>query len=413
MKPSPLLLALFLAFSACRAERASGPLRQEAYVWQRSWTPALQESVRQARDFAGLVVLAAEVDFPDEGPRVIRIPLDETLKSSGRPLGAALRVSTFPGLFAQKPGVVRLLETLIRDVAAEAKRKGIGLSEIQIDYDCPESKLGDYRYVLRSLRRAAAPVPLTITTLPSWIQRRWNFRTLIEETDGYVVQLHSLVLPRSPDEQITMIEATSAKRWVEEAAEYGRPFRAALPTHGYTAAVDQRGELVGLLGDTPLFSWAPGVTVRTVRSDPSAMAGLIRDWSRDRPAELTGVIWFRLPVAGERLNWSWPTLRAVKAGRAPQAAVRLLQREPEPGLVEIDLLNAGEAATPWPATVRIRWRGGAPIAADGLAVYRVVPVRAGEIRLEGSGSGLLRPGERRPIAWVRFAARTEVEVDLP
>jgi hypothetical protein len=143
------------------------------------------------------------------------------------------------------------------------------------------------------------------------------------------------------------------------------------------------------------------------------MAGLIRGWTRDRPAELAGVIWFRLPVAGERLNWPWPTLRAVMAGRAPQPAVRLLQREPEPGLIDIDLLNAGEAAIPWPATVRIRWRGGAPIAADGLAVYRVVPVREGEIHLEGSGSGLLRPGERRPIAWLRFAARTEVQVDVP
>jgi hypothetical protein len=413
VKSRPVLLVLVLAFSACSAERASGPIRQEAYVWQRTWTPALQESVRQARDFAGLVVLAAEVDFPEEGPRVIRIPLDATLKSPGRPVGAALRVGAFSGLFAQKPEVVRLLETLIRDVAAEAKRKGIGLSEIQIDYDCPESKLADYREVLPSLRRAASPVPLTITALPAWMQRRRPFRTLIAEADGYVLQLHSLVLPRGPDEQISMIETASARVWVEGAARFGHPFRAALPTHGYTAAIDRRGELVGVLGDTPLSSWAPGVTVRTVRSDPQAMAGLIRGWVQDRPAELAGVIWFRLPVAGERLNWPWPTLRAVMAGREPQAVVRLLQRESEPGLVEIDLLNAGEAATPWPTTVRVRWRGGAPIAADGLAVYRVVPVRAGEIRLEGSGAGLLRPGERRPIAWLRFAARKEVEVDLP
>jgi hypothetical protein len=139
---------------------------------------------------------------------------------------------------------------------------------------------------------------------------------------------------------------------------------------------------------------------------------LIRGWTADRPPELAGVIWFRLPVAGERLNWSWPTLQAVMAGRAPRAAIRALQREPEPGLVEIDLQNAGEAASPWPAAVRIRWRGKAPIAADGLAVYRLAPAREGEIRLEGSGSGLLRPGERRPIAWLRFAARTEVEVEL-
>jgi Protein of unknown function (DUF3142) len=322
-------------------------------------------------------------------------------------------VSSFPGLFAQKPRLVRLLETLIRDVKLEARRKGLSLSEIQIDYDCPESKLDDYRDLIPALRKAASPIPLTITALPSWMRHRRPFRTLVEQTGSYVLQLHSLVLPRSPDEQATMIEAASAKGWAEEAAQFGRPFRAALPTHGYTAAVDEKGELVGFLAEGPLLSWSPQVTVRTVRSDPVAMAGLIRGWTRDRPAALTGVIWYRLPVTGERLNWSWPTLRAVMAGRAPQPAVRFLQRKPEPGLMDIDLLNAGESDIPWPATVRIRWRGRAPIAADGLAVYRVVWVRDGEIRLEGSGAGLLRPSERRPIARLRFADRTEVEVELP
>ncbi len=408
-----LLLSLGCLSLACRAERAAGPLRQEAYVWQRSWTPAVQESMRQAGGFAGLVVLAAEVDLQNASPRVARVPLDPTLKALGKPVGAALRVSEFPGLFAQKPGIVQLLEALIREVAAEARSKGIHLSEIQLDYDCPESKLGDYRDVLPSLQRAASPLRLTITALPAWVQRRRAFRTLIEQADGYVLQLHSLVLPRSPDEEVTMIEAASAKGWVEEAARSGRPFRVALPTHGYTAAIDDKGELVGLLSEGPLFSSSPKVKVRTVRSDPAEMAGLIRGWTQDRPPQLAGVIWFRLPVAGERLNWSWPTLRTVMTGRAPRTELRTLQREPEPGLVQIDLQNAGEAAVPWPAAVRIRWRGKAPIAADGLAVYRLVPAKDGEIRLEGSGAGLLRPGERRPIAWLRFAARTEVEVELP
>src|SRR6185295_17266685 len=155
---------------------------------------------------------------------------------------------------------VRLLEGLIREVKAEARAKGIRLSEIQLDYDCPESKLADYRDVLPRLRRAASPLPLTITVLPSWMRHRRAFRTLTEQADGYVLQLHSLILPRSPDEQITMIEPTSAKGWVEEASRFGRPFRVALPTHGYTAALDEKGELVGLLAEGPLFSWAPGVT---------------------------------------------------------------------------------------------------------------------------------------------------------
>jgi uncharacterized protein DUF3142 len=414
MKRLPLLFGLTLVLAGCRAERAAGPLRQEAYVWQRSWTPAVRDSVRQARDFAGLVVLAAEVDLRNQAPRVMRVPLDgETLKGRGRSVGAALRVSTFPSLFANEPRFGRLLESLVRGVAAEARGKGIALSEIQIDYDCPESKLEDYRDLLPALRRAASPVSLTITALPSWMRQRRDFRTLIEAADGYVLQLHALVPPAKLGDELTLIEAASARGWVEEAARFGRPFRAALPTYGYAAAFDAQGKLLGLLAEGPLVLWSEGVTVRTGRSDPVAMAGLIRDWRRDRPAALAGVLWYRLPVAGDRLNWSWPTLRAVTAGRAPRGAIRPILREPEPGLVEVDLLNAGEAETSWPQAVRMRWRGSAPIAADGLAVYRMAPAQGGEIRLEALRTGLLRPGERRAIAWLRFAVRTEVEVELP
>jgi hypothetical protein len=406
--------ALFLClFSiACGAERVNGPLRQEAYLWQRHWTPAVRDSVRQARDFAGLVVLAAEVDFQGRAPRVIRIPLDgETLRA--RPVGAAVRVGVLPSLFADDPRLVWMLEGLVRDVAAEAKGKGIALSEIQIDYDCPASKLEDYHDLLPALRKAASPIPLTITALPSWMQRRRAFRKLIADADGYVLQLHSLAPPVGPDdEEIHLLEADTARGWVEKAVRFGRPFRAALPTYSYTAAFDADNNLLGLLAEGPLLSWS-GAKVRTVRSDPTVMAGLIRGWTRDRPQALTGVLWYRLPVPGDRMNWSWSTLRAVTAGRVPQGAIRSSIREPEPGLVEIDLFNAGEAQTSWPSTVRIHWNGEAPIAADGLAVYRMMPAQKGEIRLESTATGLLRPGERRVVAWLRFAARTEVEVELP
>jgi len=100
------------------------------------------------------------------------------------------------------------------------------------------------------------------------------------------------------------------------------------------------------------------------------------------------------------------------AGRTPRGEIRASPREPEPGLVEIDLVNTGEAEAPSPATVRVRWKGAAPIAADGLSVYRLVQA-PGEIRLQQSGGGVLRPGERRTIAWLRFADRTEVSLELP
>ena len=68
VKLSPLAGLALLALLACRHPHASGPLRQEAYVWQRSWTPAVREAVRQANGISGFVVLAAEVDLRQGAP---------------------------------------------------------------------------------------------------------------------------------------------------------------------------------------------------------------------------------------------------------------------------------------------------------------------------------------------------------
>ncbi|MEO7420537.1 MAG: hypothetical protein ABI163_26005, partial [Thermoanaerobaculia bacterium] len=102
MRFSPLFLPLLGACAlACRHPHA-GTLRQEAYIWQRSWSPAVREAVGQASGISGFVVLAAEVDLRRGSPRVTRVPLDESLK--GKPVGAALRVTTFPSRFADEPG---------------------------------------------------------------------------------------------------------------------------------------------------------------------------------------------------------------------------------------------------------------------------------------------------------------------
>ncbi len=411
------ILSLLLALAACHEEPpVHGPLRQEAYVWQRDWSPAVREAVGQAKDFSSLVVLAAEVDLSQRAPRVVRVPLDaEALKGYGKPVGVAVRVLTFPGLFADKPEAVRFLQGLVRDVAAEARAKGIALAEIQIDYDCPAARLKDYRDLLASLKPAAAPVPLTFTVLPVWLNQKYTFQKLSEAADGYVLQVHSLEPPDDPGPgDIELTKPRAARYWVEEAAEFERPFRVALPTYSYQAAYDARGKLLGLLAEGPLVTFDPRVTIHTARSDPAAMADLIRGWNRARPRQLTGILWYRLPVAGDRNNWTWPTLRAVMAGRAPQAQVKAVARKPQPGLVEIDLVNEGEANSPLPATVQVRWKDDSFLAADGLAGFGLRREGAREIRLEWPGrpaGAALHPGERRMVAWLRFSAPTEVWIE--
>jgi hypothetical protein len=370
----------------------------------------VREAVRQTPGISVLVVLAVEVDLRQGPPRVARIPLDPSLKSAGKPVGVALRVTTFPSRFADEPGIGRLLVALIQDVILEAEAKGIALAEIQIDYDCPESKLDDFREVLPSLRRAAAPIPLTFTALPSWMGQRRAFGKLIAAADGYVLQVHSLAPPTGPRDDFSILKPAAARDWLEAASRFGRPFRVALPTYSYLAAFDAQDRLVGLSAEGPLLSWPSSLRLREARSDPAAAAGLVREWTRERPAELAGILWYRLPVEGDRLNWTASTLRAVMAGRVPRSAVRVDVRAPEPGLVEIDLLNTGDGQGSTPSPISIGWPDGSLLAADGLAGYQVVRGQ-GVLHLERHRPALLRPGERRTIGWLRFAAPTEVHVE--
>ncbi|HEX5720731.1 MAG TPA: DUF3142 domain-containing protein [Thermoanaerobaculia bacterium] len=377
-----VLLAL-LALACQPRERAAGPLPQEAYVWQRAWTPAVREAVSQASDFAGLTVLAAEIDLSHSPLRAFRVGIDwQALRDAGRPVGLALRIGRFQGWgggtgrFEDEPETVRRLADLAGELANQARSHGLDLQEIQIDYDCPESKLSDYPAFIDAVRRSAAPTPVTITALPTWLRQERAFRSLSRKADGVVLQVHSL-RPNSD-----LVNPGEAARAVEEAAKAGRPFRVALPTYS--------------------------------TADPDAMASLVERWTADRPPELAGLVWYRLPVASETHNWPRATLKAVMTGRAPRREIRTALRRPNPALVEIDLLNTGEAEVLPPSRVDLRWDSDTLIAADALFGYRLLRSGPREARLENPESiRAVRPGERRTIAWLRFKDFPEVHVEIP
>ena len=78
--------------------------------------------------------------------------------------------------------------------------------------------------------------------------------------------------------------------------------------YGYLIAFDAQGKFIGLSAEGPAAAWPEDVRTREVRAEPAAMVELVREWTARRPEAMLGVIWYRLPVEGERLNWPWRTL---------------------------------------------------------------------------------------------------------
>lgn len=426
---------LFLATRSEPPRVSNSPLRHDVYVWQRRHTEALAEAVQaRAARFGATVVLAAEVSWkkaphlpPPPGakpehttpqppiPVVTRVAIDwESLQTVSK-VGLALRINAYPGPFTADDPTTRLLTALAYDLVREARDHGVAPVEFQIDFDAATEKLDGYREWLRVLRPAVAPVPLVFTALPTWLGSS-KFAKLARAADSYVLQVHSLQRPARPDSPILLCNPVAARAAIERAGRIGRPFRVALPTYGYTYAFDAKGNFAGLSaeGTAPAWQGQPGYVVRELSAEPVSLAGLVASLRADRPAAMTGLIWYRLPVAGDRLNWSWPMLTAVMQGNAPEARLVATPRRNDRGLIEFTLTNAGDGDFSGPVKLTARWQTARRIAADGIGGFTIAGDGAQAMRLT-SPALRLPAGETQVIGWLRLSTSSSapnVAIDL-
>lgn len=401
---------LALAFG----EAHCSPLPHEVYVWQRAWNEPVCRAVSQhASSFSNLVVLAAEVTWRQRQPETVRAHLDfAVLREIKTPIGLALRIGPFPGPFDAEDNVAQYLAALADSLVAEAVANGVKPAELQLDFDCAESKLEGYCVWVGAIRKKIAPVPLTITALPGWLKQP-AFSRLIGVADGYVLQVHSLEKPAHYDAPLTLCDPAAARKAVARAESFGVPFRVALPTYGYVVAFSKDGRFVGLSAEGPRKSWPGDVRLREVRADALALSGLVQDWSTNRPAHLRGVIWYRLPVVGENLNWRWATLAAIVGLRTPRESVNVAARRVGTGLVEISLVNDGELDLSSRLTMKVHWQGAHLVAGDALSDFELVEEDASTVTIKSRlRPCFLSPGDQRVAGWLRLDKDCEVRVEL-
>lgn len=410
-------------FTPPSIDRTSGEMTQDAYVWQRRWDVSVLTAIDEhAAVFGSIVPLAAEVEWLGGRGRVVEVPVDFSALARARhangtavQIGAALRIGPYKGPFVADDAVGSQLCDIARSIVHRAAEAGVSLSELQIDFDAASSKLAGYRVWVEAIAAAISPTPVVITTLPTWMSHD-DFDDLVAASAAFVLQVHSIERPLGPNAKITLCDAKLTRKWVDRAAQFGRPFRVALPTYGYLVAFDSAGKFIGLSAEGPGRDWPRDAMIRRVDADPAAMASLIDEWRRNRPMLMKGVIWYRLPTRSDTLNWGWPTLATVMEGRLPVPRAGAVVRRVEPGLIEIDLTNSGDGDAPARQSVRLSWANARLIAGDGAMGYtlertndttaKVLPTAAA-LRLRRIGSG-----DTLTVAWLRFDHDTEVTVDV-
>ena len=408
------VLLWIASLSGC-GHHVSGPLTQDVYIWQRIWTEAVAKAAEEAPARSGgkmreMVPLAAEVSFRDGKPVVIRPVLAYNAIRKAPSLGLALRIAPFSGPFKPDDANGRFFQKLACSLVSEARAAGCPARELQVDFDCADSKLEGYRVWVSAIRGALQklpdPVPVSITVLPSWMNRP-EFGPLVREAGSFVLQVHSAELPRAGQEPV-LCDPVRARRWVEQAARFRVPFRVALPTYTSLVAVNPAGKVVGVSNEGTHPAWPANARTLTARSNPSELAQIVREWARRRPAAMTGIIWYRMPVSSDRMNWRWPTLAAVMEGRQPRSAMRLEASPGNPS--DIRLINDGERDEPLPPRVSVRWERAPFVSADALNGFALENAAEHVIFTTNSGREVLAPGESRVIGWLRLGFPTKIYV---
>jgi len=415
---SGLLLALAVVAAlvgrAPNVPRASGPLPQSAYVWQMAWGEGVSESVRtRGPEFSGIVVLAAEVNWRSVHPSIRRVKPDWTaLAATPGAVGLAIRIERFAGPFSTKGDQVDALRRLARSLVREAEANDVVVTELQLDFDCAEAKLPGYQLWVEAVREEIRPTPVGITALPSWLDQR-ACPELFATADSVTLQVHSLERPVDESSPVRICNPAAAREAIERAGRLGVPFRVALPTYGYLLAFDEQGAFAGASAEGPQPNWPKTHRLRELKTNPTAMAALVDGWTRNRPEALRGVIWYRLPVANDRMNWAWSTLAAVMSGSRPEPRLIAQARRTDRGLYDLSLVNhgSGDIANAW--TVNVTWDNARLQSCDGLSNSTITD--SGDRFLTLHSHGLTRgltPGKTVPIGWLRLDSDNELQLKI-
>jgi hypothetical protein len=407
------LVIFALLFAACNrtATRVPGPLPQRGYLWQRDWTAAVNDAVLEAQKrMDGVVVLGAEIGWAGKKPEVVRANIDwQMLKSHDVSCSIALRIAPYPGPFVTDDTTARFIVGVAKSLVDLAADNGIALREFQIDFDCAQKDLREFRAWLRVLREAVHPLRFVITTLPAWLDDP-EFVPLLREADGYVLQVHSV--PRSNvNDRATLCDAALARTWVRKAARLGLPFSVALPTYRCSAGYDAAGNLLSVAMDGVQPAWPSDTRVLEFATNADEMAMLVKEWRQTRPPQLHEIIWYRIPVATDVRNWRWVTLSAVMSGRKPLHQLVVLQEGENP--IDLALANTGEADEQLDSIVTASWNSTAVVAADALPGWtadvtngRAVFTTTAEHRMR------LSPGGKRRIGWLRYERPASLQLEL-
>lgn len=339
--------------------------------------------------FSGLRVLGLQINH---GEDLSKISVDtKMLQQDGRPIWFVVRLDgQLPDIDSAL--VIKRLLSLLR----LWQQNGLTVVGVEIDYDSPTSKLETYKNFLKLLRsQLSQNLQISITLLPTWLSST-ELPALVQQADISVLQVHAVLSPEKG-----LFDAKRANQWIKQYSGItSKPFYVALPAYGIRLTRLQDQQLL-VESETPLHLAGK---MQELSVEPQTMSDFLSQLRTHDTPNLKGLIWFRLPLDGDRRAWSMPTLKAVIL-QQPLAVQLVVDAQAQPStneqttiLYDLVLRNRGQIDGRLPNEITLSTKRCQ--LADAVANYRL-DHDGQNLRFIRIHSQQLRAGQNQAIGWIR------------
>jgi hypothetical protein len=392
------VLVVFGSFAFYLRASSKPPLPIEVSIWY--WHKPFSIPDTEMKQLRGMGVrrLFVRAGVFREREKGLRLTLPQEWKSSATGLNVHL-VFNFGYDVVRGFGEIpngAMASAISGAMDAENKRAeaaGVRVAGVQLDFDCPTSKLPKYASLLTDLRKSvkADGLALSITALPTWLTSS-DLRSLAAQTDFIVPQFYEAEISRSRRPLSPISSLARFERGIMAAGRLGVPFYAGVPAYGRALVFDGSDKLLGVFrdmgpddamrvddfklersycidakGDEATSQSAIGEEIVEFAAAPpegqkpyhivfnlptaTLIEKHLKSLRERRPSNCLGAILFRYPERGERSTVPLATLESVAASREASPKIEV---ETNVSSAPWDLIDAPRSASRPPVELRVQ-----------------------------------------------------------
>lgn len=252
------LLLLFLAFFLVLRGRHHGPLpptRIGIWYWHSPYTLSANDVADLKRIGVDTLYVRAAT-FTTDGEN-LKSSIPQVWGKASRDFGVVLVFNFDAGLRShfESLTVTKMASDMVNVVTATrrtAERKGVRVTGVQFDVDCPTRLLEKYALLLRQVRsqlskRGALTKRDTFsaTALQTWLASD-GYGKLADVCDFMAPQFYEGRLGRTLDSVQPIADTHALANGLNRLSRFGKPYFVGVATYGHALLYDQRGHLANM-----------------------------------------------------------------------------------------------------------------------------------------------------------------------